>query len=57
MKLTAEEITLVIKALEKQIEDDEVLLLDMGDNEFIRKRAHSRIMKVEELIKKIDNVL
>lgn len=56
MKLTAEEITLVVKALEKQIEDDEVLLLDMGDNEFIRMRAFNRIMKVEKLIKKIENV-
>lgn len=55
MKLTAKEKDLIIRALETQIEDNETLLIDMGDNEFIRKRAHTRIMELEELIKKLEN--
>jgi len=55
MKLTAREKDLIIRALETHVEDNETLLIDMGDNEFIRKRAHTRIMELEELIKIIEN--
>ena len=54
MKLTDREKELIAKCLHKSIEDDEVFLIDMGDNEFIRNRAHARIMELEELIKKIE---
>lgn len=55
MELTDKEKNMVIDALKKQIEDHEVLLIDMGDNEFIRKRAHTRVMELEELIDKVEN--
>ena len=57
IKLTTVEAMVVLKALEKQVEDHEILLIDKGDNEFIRHRAHGRIKVFEELIKKIENVL
>jgi len=55
MELTDKEKNMVIDALKKQIEDNEVLLIDMGDNEFIRKRAHTRVMELEELVDKLEN--
>ena len=55
MELTDKEKNMVIDALKKQIEDHEVLLIDMGDNEFIRKRAHTRVMELEELVDKLEN--
>jgi len=55
MKLTAKEIDLIEQCLLKAIEDNEVVLIDFGHNEFIRDRAHARIMELEELIKKIQN--
>jgi len=55
MELTDKEKNMVIDALKKQIEDHEVLLIDMGDNEFIRKRAHTRVMELEELVDKVEN--
>ena len=57
MKLNGREKKLVIDALKLRVEDNEALLLDFGDNEFIRKRAHTRIMELEELIEKVKNVL
>ena len=53
IELTEKEKNVVIDALKKQIEDNEVLLLDMGDNEFIRQRAHTRIVELEELVDKL----
>lgn len=55
MKLTAKEKELIAQCLQKSIEDNEVVLIDFGHNEFIRNRAHARIMELEELIKKIEN--
>lgn len=55
MELTDKEKNMVIDALKTHIEDNEVLLLDMGDNEFIRMRAHTRIMELEELVDKLQN--
>jgi len=55
MKLTAKEIDLIEQCLLKAIEDNEVVLIDFGHNEFIRDRAHARIMELEELITKIQN--
>jgi len=55
MKLTDQEKNMVIDALKKRIEDHEILLIDMGDNEFIRKRAHTKVMELEELVDKIEN--
>lgn len=55
IELTDKEKNMVIDALKKQIEDHEVLLIDMGDNEFIRKRAHTRVMELEELVDKLEN--
>jgi hypothetical protein len=54
MKLTDKEKDLIVRALETHVEDNETLLIDMGDNEFIRNRAHARIMELEELIKKVE---
>lgn len=54
MKLTSKEKELIARCLQKSIEDYEILLIDMGDNEFIRNRAHARIMELEELIKKVE---
>ena len=54
MKLTDKEKDLIVRALETHVEDNETLLLDMGDNEFIRNRAHAIIMELEELIKKVE---
>ena len=55
MKLTAKEIDLIQQCLQKSIEDNEVVLIDFGHNEFIRNRAHARIMELEELIKKVED--
>jgi hypothetical protein len=55
MKLTAKEIDLIQQCLQKSIEDNEVVLIDFGHNEFIRGRAHTRIMELEELIKKVED--
>jgi len=55
MKLTAKEIDLILKCLLTQIENNEVVLIDFGHNEFIRGRAHAKIMELEELITKIEN--
>ena len=55
MKLTAKEKELIQQCLQKSIEDNEVVLIDFGHNEFIRDRAHAKIMELEELIRKIEN--
>ena len=55
MKLTAKEKELIAQCLQKSVEDNEVVLIDFGHNEFIRNRSHARIMELEELIKKIEN--
>ena len=55
MKLTAKEIDLIQQCLQKSIENNEVVLIDFGHNEFIRDRAHAKIMELEELIRKIEN--
>lgn len=55
MKLTSREKELIAKCLRKSVEDDEIVLIDFGHNEFIRNRAHARIMEVEELLKKVEN--
>ena len=55
MKLTAKEIDLIVQCLLTQIENNEVVLIDFGHNEFIRGRAHTKIMELEELIRKIEN--
>jgi len=55
MKLTAKEIDLIVQCLLTQIENNEVVLVDFGHNEFIRNRAHAKIMELEELIRKIEN--
>lgn len=55
MKLTSKEKELILQSLHKSIEDNEVLLIDFGHNEFIRGRAHAKLMELEELIKKIEN--
>jgi len=55
MKLTAKEIDLIVQCLLTQIENNEVVLIDFGHNEFIRGRAHAKIMELEELIRKIEN--
>lgn len=54
MKLTSKEKELILQSLHKSIEDNEVLLIDFGHNEFIRGRAHAKLMELEELIKKIE---
>lgn len=55
MKLTVKEKELIAQCLQKSVEDNEVVLIDFGHNEFIRGRAHARIMELEELIKKVEN--
>ena len=55
MKLTSKEKDLILQCLHKSIEDNEVVIIDFGHNEFIRNRAHARIMEVEELLKKVEN--
>lgn len=54
MKLTSKEKDLILQCLHKSIEDNEVVIIDFGHNEFIRNRAHARIMELEELIKKVE---
>ena len=54
MRLTSKEKDLILQCLHKSIEDNEVVLIDFGHNEFIRGRAHARIMELEELIKKVE---
>ena len=54
MKLTSKEKELILQSLHKSIEDNEVLLIDFVHNEFIRGRAHAKLMELEELIKKIE---
>jgi hypothetical protein len=55
MKLTVKEKALIVQCLHKSVEDNEVVLIDFGHNEFIRGRAHARIMELQELIKKVED--
>lgn len=55
MKLTVKEKALIAQCLHKSVEDNEVVLIDFGHNEFIRGRAHARIMELQELIKKLED--
>lgn len=55
MKLTVKEKALILQCLQKSVEDNEVVLIDFGHNEFIRGRAHTRIMELQELINKVEN--
>lgn len=54
MKLTSKEKDLILQSLQKSIEENEVMLIDLGHNKFIRNRAHAKLMELEELIKKIE---
>ena len=55
MKLTVKEKALIVQCLHEAVEGHETLMVDFGHNEFIRGRAHAKLMELEDLIKKVED--